>query len=65
MQNKTLPIFKPEPNKPKLEWIRQTIYPKQGDHHVRDLFPSVGAGSRQPCSAEGETFYICREAGQF
>ena len=56
--NKTLPIIRKETKLPKLEWVRKTIYPKQGDHHVRDLFPAVGAGSRQPSSKEGKIFYI-------
>jgi hypothetical protein len=58
MRNITLPIIKNTPKYPKLEWIRKTIYPKQGGSNVRNLHPQVGAGGSKPDSKKGEILHI-------
>jgi hypothetical protein len=61
MQNKTIPIFKQEPVKPKLEWIRKMIYTKQGDDYVCQLYIEVGTGSHKSSGQERETLFLRRK----
>jgi hypothetical protein len=60
-----LPLFKSEPDKQKLEWIRLSIYPTRGDHHVGDLYPKVGTGGSKPSCQEGKVFHNRRKIKQF